>query len=192
VKDEEFYRSLIKSHYQKKMEYRMPDPDIQGWMSPEELEWLYQKAKEMATIVGIGSWKGRSTHALLSGCKGIVYAVDHFKGSRSEREWAHAEAKTEDIHEIFIKNVGHFKNLITMEMDSVETSKLFKDKETDMVFIDGDHAYPAIKKDIEAWMPKCKRLLCGHDIDQDGTPTAFKELNLTPKKEVGSLWSIEL
>jgi hypothetical protein len=79
-----------------------------------------------------------------------------------------------------------------MEMDSVETSKLFKDKETDMVFIDGDHAYPAIKKDIEAWMPKCKRLLCGHDIDQDGTPTAFKELNLTPKKEVGSLWSIEL
>ena len=48
----------------------------QGWMYPEELEWLYEAAKRMNSIVEIGSWQGRSTYVLLSGCRGPVVAVD--------------------------------------------------------------------------------------------------------------------
>jgi len=168
------------------------DPQISGWMGGEELQWLFAKAQEMDTIVEVGSWMGRSTHALCSGCKGIVYAVDHFKGNPSEIDGAHALAKTQDIEAIFKKNVGHFTNLVTMKMESKEAAACFKDGDVDMVFLDADHAYPAVMEIIEAWLPKCRKLLCGHDKSQDGTPRAFQELGLKPKDEVNQIWSIEI
>ena len=52
--------------------------DIEGWMEQTELEWLYSIASEMESIVEIGSWKGRSIHALCTRCKGTVTAIDLF------------------------------------------------------------------------------------------------------------------
>ncbi len=173
------------------MKYIQPDPAIEGWMSSVELDWLFEKASQMETIVEVGSWMGRSIHALLSGCPGTVVAVDHFKGSTSEIDGAHARAKTEDIYEIFKKNVGHFPNLVILKTDSIKASQFFKDKSVDMVFIDGDHE--KAKEDFEAWMPKCKKLFCGHDFSQAGVPGAFEELKLNPMLHKGlTIWSIEL
>jgi len=174
------------------LKYLQPDVNISGWMSMDELVWLYGKAKKMESIVEVGCWMGRSTHALLSGCHGTVYAVDHFKGSPSEIDGAHSAAKTEDIHAIFLNNLSGFTNLSVLKMDSLAASKLFKEKEIDMVFLDPEHEYPDIKEIIETWLPKAKKLLCGHDVSQGGTPRAFEELNLSPKTEVGSLWSIKI
>jgi predicted O-methyltransferase YrrM len=136
--------------------------DIDGWMTATELNWLHDTAKQMESIVEIGAWKGRSTHALLSGCKGTVWAVDHFQGSEGEEE-AHKEAKEKDIEVELMKNVGHFPNLKVLRMASVEAAKQFEDKSVDMVFIDGGHTYKDLKADIEAWLPKAKKLICGHD-----------------------------
>lgn len=149
--------------------------DIDGWMGQMELAWLYETAKEMNSIVEVGSWKGRSTHALLSGCPGTVYAVDHWKGSPSEKE-AHAEARERDIFEDFLKNVGHFQNLVVMRGDSVNVAKTFADKSVDMVFIDGGHTYKAVKADIEAWLPKARKMICGHDYNFHGVQEAVTEI----------------
>jgi len=148
--------------------------DIPGWMSPLELDWLYKTAKKMSSIIEIGSWKGRSTHALLSGCKGPVIAVDHFKGSIGE-EKEHQEAKDHDIYEEFIKNVGSFKNLKVMRTDSLKAACLFEDKSVDMVFIDGGHRYEEVKRDIEAWLPKTRRIICGHDYNWNSVKQAVEE-----------------
>ena len=151
-------------------------PPIQGWMSEREMEWLYEQAKKMVNVVEIGSWKGRSTYALLSGCKGSVYAVDHWKGSPDEIDQAHTEAKTTDIYAIFLNNVGHFKNLKVMKMSSEEAAKHFPPKSVDMVFIDGCHAYEYVRKDIDLWLPRTRRLICGHDCGQAGVPQATHEV----------------
>ena len=63
------------------MTYNPEENRITGFMSEPELTQLYKWACECESIVEIGSWRGRSTHALLSGCKGKVYAVDHFGGN---------------------------------------------------------------------------------------------------------------
>ena len=149
---------------------------IDGWMKDKELVWLYEMASKMENVVEIGSWKGRSTHALLSGCPGTVWAVDHFLGSEAAPKYAFAEAKVGDIHKVFLKNVGHFKNLKVLKTDSIKASKKFADKSVDMVFVDGDHEYESVKADIGAWLPKAKKFICGHDYSFSGVKKAVDEL----------------
>ncbi len=148
---------------------------IQGWMRKQELDWLYEKSKVMESVVEIGSWKGKSTEALLMGCKGTVYAVDHFLGDPGS-ELQQEQVKKEDVYEIFMQNVGHFPNLKVLKMDSKTASEIVS--EADMVFIDGDHSYQAVKEDIELWLPKAKKLICGHDYEESrvGLRKAVNEL----------------
>jgi precorrin-6B methylase 2 len=168
-------KDLIKK-FKSKMKYDVNKNKIDGWMCGDELLWLFNTAKEMDNVVEIGSWKGRSTHALLSGCKGTVYAVDHFLGSIAERETTHAEAKTRDIYQDFMRNVGSFKNLKVLKMDNAEAVKRFEDKSIDMVFIDGGHTYEEVMADIKNWLPKTKKIICGHDLGEGGVGSAVKKM----------------
>jgi len=134
-------------------------------MNANEINWLYQTAKKYDAIAELGSWKGRSTHALLSGCKGTVTAIDHFKGSLEERQGPHREAlEGDNIYPQFIKNVGKFKNLIVDRNDGITSAKSRPDKSFDMVFIDAGHTKEEVMADIKAWLPKARKLICGHDF----------------------------
>ena len=48
---------------------------------------------------------------------------------------------------------------------SWEAATLFEDNSVDFVFIDADHQYESVKKDITAWYPKIKigGIMSGHD-----------------------------
>lgn len=166
--------------------------DIEGWMSFNELNWLYHtvKNKNIGKIAEIGSWKGRSTHALLSATNESVYAIDHFKGSPDEIETTHKEAKEKDIYSIFADNVGKFKNLEVIEQASNAASKYFNDNYFDMVFIDGDHSYESVKQDIELWNPKVKRLICGHDFNFPSVNKAVTEYFGNSVKNYESIWFV--
>ena len=61
-------------------------------------------------------------------------------------------------------------NLITG--DSEEVANSFENESLDFVFIDAEHAYENIKKDILVWMPKVKNggILAGHDYPLDSIP----------------------
>ncbi len=166
-------------------------PDIQGWMGEPEMNWLYGTAQTMSSIIEIGSWKGRSTHALLSGCPGPVFAVDHFQGNPNERDGPHKEAVTGDIFSEFWKNVGMFKKLVVLRMPSVVAAQYFAPASVDMVFIDGDHVREAVVADIALWRPKCRRLLCGHDSAMDSVKAALKELGYTHQEVNGmGIWRL--
>jgi hypothetical protein len=170
--------------------YFMPTPEIPGWMTETELQWLYRKAKERERIAEIGVWFGRSTHALLSGCPGAVLAVDHFKGSPSELGNAHQFAKTGSVLQEFRKYCGHFPNLDVMPMDSTEAAKNVADGGMDMIFIDGEHIYEAVYADICDWYPKLKSggLFCGHDRSEAGVKRALEQFGITTTKAAGSIW----
>lgn len=171
---------------------------IDGWMDRGELEWLYENALLMDSVVEVGSWKGRSAFALLSGCEGPVYCVDHFEGNPSERNHAHSDVNHMDIRTEFLKNCGHFENLRTIQLPSELASKQFWDRSVDMVFIDGDHTAEAALADIEAWRGKPRKLLCGHDRNLSGgnwgggVPEALKRSGLQFKEGAGSIWYVEI
>ena len=155
------------------MEYK--DNNISGFMDKRDLEWLFNTATNMKTIVEVGSWLGRSTHALLSGCSGIVYAIDHFVGSRDIEDSTNWLAKGRNIYNEFMDNVGSFENLKVIKKSSLEAVKDFDDGSIDMVFIDGGHSYEEVKDDIIAWLPKCKKMLCGHDLPYESVQSALKD-----------------
>lgn len=166
------------------------DQKIEGWMSLEELRWLHDQATAMSSIVEIGSWKGRSTHALLTGCPGMVTAVDTFLGAGDARDIEGVQKMNDEIaqksiKDMFLENVGHFKNLRLLEMRSLDAAKV--DGEYDMTFIDASHWYEDVADDIDAWLPKTKKLICGHDYDTMEVLRAVNE-RLIGIKVVGSIW----
>lgn len=149
--------------------------DIQGWCSLSELQHLYDLSTSMDSIVEIGCWKGRSTHALVSGCKGKVWAVDHFQGSPEERRSNHQEATQRDISGDITSNLRWFPNLTVLNMTSQDASMMFPDRSVDMVYIDGGHSSREVRLDLYLWTPKAKKVICGHDYQVD--PRVRAEVN---------------
>lgn len=139
-------------------------PEIDGWMTPIELLFLYHQARKMDSVVEIGSWKGRSTHALASACKGTVYACDHWLGSPNDI--TSTIIMTEDVYSTFVQNTKHFTNLQVLRGRASESVAQFADQSVDMVFIDGGHTFADVHQDITLWLPKTRKLICGHDYSQ--------------------------
>lgn len=166
-----------------------PGNNIQGWMLPEELQFLYTTAKGVNSVLEIGSWKGRSTHAILSGCKGEVVAVDHFRGSAQPGDATNWMAKQEDVYKEFMQNVGHFTNLKVIKATSKEAKELLGDKKFDMIFIDGEHSYESVKEDIALWKDNASIILCGHDYCSPWPPV-MRAVDESIAKDgvVGSIW----
>lgn len=167
---------------------------IQGWMSNEELGCLYDRASQMESVIEIGSWRGRSSYALAAALLergGVLFCVDHFRGSLSELSDSHQDAKTQDIYAQFVENVRPLPNIIAVKEDSCNASKLFNTP-VDMVFIDGEHTEPAVTADIEAWKPKTRKLLCGHDLTLQGVSKALDKSGLPFKRGAGSIWYVEI
>ena len=178
--------------------YTQPVPPIDGWMSPQELQFLYGLGRKYEEVVEIGCWFGRSTHAILTGnleawpC-GMVYAVDTFNGSASEIDSDHVFAKSHSVRDEFQRNCGHFKNLDVIQDNSEAASLLFEPDSVDAVFIDAEHTFEAVITDLSSWANKVRLggLLCGHDRKQAGVPTALQHFfGELPPLLTGSIWGM--
>lgn len=155
---------------------------IPGWMAPWELEWLGIQAAERKVIVEVGCYRGRSTKMLALMTPGVVYAVDDFRGEVDPPpvEFGEPPSQGKSLYLQFHRNLepqiksGKVKVIQKASLDAVKT---FRDK-ANMVFIDGDHKYPAPVEDIKAWYPKLapKGLLCGHDSPDPGVQPSLQEL----------------
>jgi hypothetical protein len=164
---------------------------IPGWMTETELSVLKYLASKSTEIIEVGSWKGRSTKELLKSCKGTVYAVDHWKGTESDTSILGTFLT--DVYQEFMNNVGHYPNLKVLKGYSKEISNQFNGKKVDMVFIDAGHTYEDCKADIEAWFPKCLKIMAGHDYSGNfsgvikAVSEKFRKVNV-----VDSVWWVEL
>lgn len=157
----------------------VPGAHIPGWMSEPELAWLGEQASTMRSVVEIGSLWGRSSFALLTACPGTVFCVDPWAG---ELDGSYLE---------FMRNVGHFPNLQVLRTYSTEAAQKIDD--VDMVFIDGSHDYLDVLADIEAWLPKTRRLLCGHDYGDEYACVVQAVHELLPgvsTNPVGTIWAV--
>ena len=159
-------------------------------MSEKELYWLFKQAWRMHSVAEIGCWKGRSTYALCaSGCP-AVYAVDHFRGS-DEPEHKAIIRREGAILGQFLDNLAGFDNLHLVPLDSEVAARTVPD--VDMVFLDGSHDYASVTRDLRAWRPKAKKLLCGHDFYFADVQKAIADVMRNARVAVvNDIWSIEV
>ena len=159
-------------------------------VQPQEKETLKGLTEEIDSIIEVGCWIGDTTKELLKSCKDVT-VVDTFKGSKGDATSIIAEAR--DIYKEFTENVGESENLTVLRGESVEMANKFTGKKVDMVFIDAGHDYDEVKADIEAWSPKCTKIIAGHDYSV-GFPGVIKAVNEKfPNATVnGDLWWVNV
>jgi len=131
-------------------------------VNDKELQWLYETAKKMQSIVEIGSCKGRSTYSLCSSNCPLVISIDDFKVYPCP-------------YDDFLENTKKFKNLRQLKMLSNQACSFVID--VDMVFIDGMHDYSSVMQDLVNWRPKAKKLICGHDYCDEEWTDVKKAVN---------------
>lgn len=128
-------------------------------------------AREGMVLVEVGSWKGASTAVLAHVArahKGRVFPVDHWRGSPGVSH--HAPARRLDVLSVFRRNMralGLENVVYPLVMPSAIAADLFPDGTADLVFLDADHRYHAMRHDLERWHPKLRPdgILCGHDSE---------------------------
>lgn len=148
-----------------KFEYKQSDIDMQGWGGNHPIfSELIKKSPKMVCDVGV--WKGQSTiniakHLKNKGMQSLVFAVDTFLGS----PWMwydNADSKKSlklvhgypTFYYTFLANVFNsgVENFVVPVISTTYSAYLmFVDSNIkfDLIHIDAEHEYSAVKNDIE-------------------------------------------
>ena len=167
---------------------------ILGWMSTRELLWLARRASENKLIVEFGSYHGRSTRALADNCvNGRIWAVDPWNGDYPSANGQPLENINTYCYPQFCYNLKeHIESKLVVPYRGFSHS--FKlPYNVDMVFIDGDHRYETVLKDIDKALELLRYggIICGHDYNWDSVKKAVDEKLGSVTVEDSIWWKIK-
>jgi len=128
-------------------------------------------------VLELGSNEGVSTSLFSFYCKKVV-AVDRIKKTQIEK--------------IVLKN----KNIEFHHMNFYDFAKIYTSRKYDLVYIDGDHEFQSVSKDIRTFLPKIKKdgYISGHDFWIKGVEDAVNLIFPKRKIEIfsDSSWLIKI
>lgn len=123
-----------------------------------ELDVLRRHAAEARTIVELGAFEGKTAVALAKESPGNVYSIDPFTPGRLGicygrviANVARRRARTGNLQ--FLRGFSH------------DVAPRFH-QAVDMLFIDANHSYEAVRRDWEDWTPKLRAggVVAMHDV----------------------------
>ena len=147
-------------------------------MRVKRSHWLINMINEREYTIGaeIGAATGVTTKRLLDNCSNLkqLIIVDIWKPVGTPGHPWHRD----DMEEGFRNNFGSDPRIRILKGLSWEMAADVDNSSLDFVFIDADHSYECVKKDISSWFKKLKvgGVLCGHDINSEGVFKAVNEL----------------
>jgi len=151
---------------------------------------------KVSIFAEIGVLRGFTTLHLLSRCPSITkyYAIDpwiltpEYSGGPLQLSDLSFDNWYMDIKE---KTKPFESKLIMIRKFSQDALHDIPDKSLDMVFIDANHSYEEVKKDILGWRNKVRvgGILSGHDYHIDGVKRAVNEISKNEYELLGlDLW----
>jgi predicted O-methyltransferase YrrM len=121
-------------------------------------------------VIEVGCYVGLTTRSLVDINPGvIVHAIDHFEGNADDENNAcYLNYGKEKVKETFCENLADV--LFDRVFLHVGTSEFYARVwpfQVDVVFLDANHSYEEVCKDIQAWSPHVRPggFLCGHDYN---------------------------
>lgn len=180
--------------------------DSEGWFNYETFYNFISK-RQFRTLVEIGVWKGASiSYLAYNNPNSKIYAVDLFNDTYRYKKGKLKEAAQSILSfyndQLIKTNTRHI--ITDIKEYSWNGAKHFEDNSIDFIFIDADHSYEAVVKDLEAWFPKIKKngIFSGHDYEpygnhnhpgvQQAVDEFCKKYSFELKTFEGSVWYIEI
>lgn len=168
---------------------------VSGGCPKEDLLWLAKAARDKTTILELGSFHGRSARAMLDNSEATLWCVDSWTGI--ENPGPDHAVITEDDFFTFLRNTSDLHHrMVILRMFTRQAAEVLDGLRFDMIFIDANHTYEAVKFDVTTFMPMVSPggILCGHDynINYPGCMKAVREL--VPNKQIGgaNIWWTKL
>lgn len=143
-------------HFYKRLPAFFTFPDFYDWVAAKAAE---QQGALQWHGVEVGAYEGASIAYLGVELinRGVTARIDGVDWFPPERSVERIRAQLSPIESV----LGTLHAGTTWEVASK-----YADGSLDFVFIDADHVYECIRKDIDAWLPKVRRggIIAGHDF----------------------------
>lgn len=147
--------------------------NIHGMFNFDNIYTDMVKEFDNAIFVEIGTWKGKSAIYMAEEInkynKNIkFYTIDLFEVREGYDKISDNVIGSSFYNEV-LGNINPVKEYINIiKGNSSDIAKKFKDNSIDFLFIDGDHTYSGVKRDLENWFPKIKSggVIGGHDYSE--------------------------
>lgn len=147
-------------------------------------------------VCEIGVFKGEFSEKLLTNTNPKeLHLIDLFEGvvpsgDKDGNNMVYANLNNE--YELLTKKYKNNSTIVIHKGSSSDILKNFKDDYFDMIYIDGDHSYEGVTKDLEVSYNKVKSggYICGHDYTSErflGVVNAVDEFNLKHEYKIYSI-----
>ncbi len=136
-------------------------------------------------MLEIGSYMGESTMMFASSnLFSEIHCIDSYKGYEHYNHWHGYD--WEFVENEFKQNTRYFNNITLYKDFSYNIVTNFEDEAFDFIYIDANHEYEDVKRDMELYLPKLLKsgIISGHDYHQrwPGVIKAVNELIGKPDK----------
>lgn len=146
-----------------------------------DLQKIAELAEDCERIVELGSYWGRSMRAMLDSSAARIWCIDSWNLPENRHGKGVGDA---DLHK-FLNNLRDVRDrIVILRMLTREAAGLLPEGCFDLVVIDADHSYEAVKFDIIHYAPLLRPwgILCGHDYRPgEGVARAVDELLTYPR-----------
>ena len=173
-------------------------------MGKQSRRWLRAQAQAAPRIVEVGAWLGRSTQVLAKHTPGKVWVVDHWQGTPddpTQHELYAGAGEPDTLYSAFLANVAPYSKLgrvVPVRAGSLDAAAQFAAAglRFDLIFIDADHRYEAVRADIDAYLPLLAKggMFAGHDYKPGRWEGVVQAVDETFGSKVrlgpGTMWSV--
>jgi predicted O-methyltransferase YrrM len=176
--------------------------DIFGWFDFEDVyQYAVRSFPSGSKFVEVGVYKGKATaflgvEIINSGKDISLTAIDIFDPMPTEM--LQGVSYSFDEFMVNMKPITDAEkfDFSVIKGECIKTAKQFKKQSIDFIFIDANHDYEFILKDIKSWLPKLKKggIIGGHDFTDNwpGVKKAVKEMFGNDFKVIGNSWIHEI
>ena len=162
------FQQLLESRLVFALPHRLTDVD--HWHGHMPFAFFLVEMLQPSRIVELGTWKGDSYCCLCqaveaSGVRAHATAIDTWTGDAVGGYGPDVLAELRAYHE---QRYARFSELWAMTFD--EARDEVEDGSIDLLHIDGNHSYEAVRHDFESWLPKMsdRGVVLMHDTNARG------------------------
>jgi hypothetical protein len=146
---------------------------------------ILQLIKEGYRCAEIGVWRGEFSQEILKRGPSELHLIDPWRHRKNYPRRVYGIAPQKKIDRIYSLVQRKFKDRSEVHIHrqfSAQAVQMFEDNYFDWVYLDGDHSFRQIRRDLDLWFPKT-RWLCGDDYSRANWPSVVRAVRRFTRKK---------